>query len=253
MKPTEYQIASIPQFLELILHNPTPFWVYRGQSDISWPLLPKAGRQEYFLKATDVWIARGQSSSDLGRFDNWRNKAVAFCEHLPENDFECLAFAQHYGLATRLLDWTENPLVALFFAVEEHNGADGAVFCYYQEHVIVPVPEEGLLGLIDKVAIYKSRPFDRRIIAQAGVFTYHPDPKIPIEAKPLPDQKTKFTTDGLDLVVIRIATDIKPILQRMLDEIGVNRKTLFPDLDGLSNFVNWQTRYYAKLNKKNPD
>jgi hypothetical protein len=39
----------------------------------------------------------------------------------------------------------------------------------------------------------------------------------------------------------------------MLDEIGVNRKTLFPDLDGLSNFVNWQTRYYAKLNKKNPD
>jgi hypothetical protein len=251
VKPTEHEIASIPQFLELILHNPTFLWVYRGQSDISLPLLPKAGREEHFLKATDFWVARGQSSSDLGRFDNWRQKAVAFCEHLPENDFECLAFAQHYGLATRLLDWTENPLVALYFAVEEHNQADGAVFCYYRDFIIEP--EKATFNHLKELAIYKPRAFDRRIIAQAGVFTYHPDPKIPLEAKPLPEKKNKFTTDGLDLVIIRIAANIKPVFQRMLDDIGISRKTLFPDLDGLSNFVNWQTRYYAKINKKNLD
>jgi hypothetical protein len=245
VKPTEYQIASIPQFLELILHNPTLFWVYRGQSDISWPLLPKAGRLEYFLEATGVWKEQGQSSSDLGRFDFWRHNAVAFCEHLPQNEFECLAFAQHYGLATRLLDWTNNPLVALFFAVEEHSDADGAVFCYYQENVIMP--DKAMLGCIPVVALYKPRPFDRRILAQSGVFTYHPDPKILLEAKPLLDQENKFSSDGLDLVIIRLDAKMKPICQRKLNEIGINRKSLFPDLEGLSEFVNWETRYLAKL------
>src|SRR5260221_14515857 len=100
MKPTEYQFGSLPQFLEIIQSNPGIGWIYRGQGDISWPLLPKAGRPPYFLPATDYWKERGQSSSDLGRFGEWRDAAIAFSERVPENDFEALGFAQHYGLAT---------------------------------------------------------------------------------------------------------------------------------------------------------
>lgn len=251
MKPGEYKFATVPQFLQIILHNPTTHWVYRGQSNISWPLLPKAGRSEYFLEATDYWVERGEHSSDLGRFDNWRNNAIAYCEHLPGNDFECLAFAQHYGLATRLLDWTENPLVALYFAVEEHNDTDGVVFCYYQDTVIVP--EEATFARLKEVALYKPRPFDRRILSQSGVFSYHPNPKIPLEAKPLVDSDNKFSPDGLDLVIIRVDAKSKPIFQRQLNEIGISRKTLFPDLEGLSGFVNWWTRYVAKVNNKKAD
>src|SRR2546425_2879133 len=62
VKPTEYQFVTIPQFLDILQSNPGSNWVCRGQDDISWLLLPKAGRQEYFLGATDYWVAQGQLS-----------------------------------------------------------------------------------------------------------------------------------------------------------------------------------------------
>ena len=129
MKPPEHKFITVSQFLEIAQRYWSELgWVFRGQDNLKWPLLPKAGREEYFREATSVWAEKGQTSSDLGRFKAWREDAVAFCDSLPENDFECLAFAQHYGLATRLLDWTTNPLVALFFAVEMQGEVDGAVF-----------------------------------------------------------------------------------------------------------------------------
>lgn len=51
--------------------------------------------------------------------------------------------------------------------------------------------------------------------------------------------------EGLDLIVIRLPAETKPMLQRQLSAVGISRKNLFPDLEGLSAFVNWGTRRTA--------
>jgi hypothetical protein len=90
-------------------------WWFRGQSNVDWKLIPRAGRPAHMLISTES----APFSRDRKRFEVWRHKAVAYMSNLPQNDWECLALAQHHGLATKLLDWSFNPLVATFFAVSE--------------------------------------------------------------------------------------------------------------------------------------
>ncbi len=248
MKPPEQVVADLPGFIEQVgLIPPSLYWMYRGQSDSSWPLIPKAGRPEYFVRATGVWSERGQTSSDLGRFNVWRKQAIGFCQQLPANDFECLAFAQHYGLATRLLDWTSNALVALFFAVEGKPEVDGAVYCFLADRIVNPdvlTPET-----CPDVVRYDPRPFDRRVLAQGGLFTYHPDPRAPLQAGRIADAKVAKMYCA-NLIQLTIAGAKKAGMQRHLRNLGVSRKALFPDLDGLSEDVNWQTRENAAINAR---
>ncbi len=242
MNTPEHKFITLPQFLELSQRYWSDLgWVFRGQDNLEWPLVPKAGRQEYYREAIGVWAERGQSSSDLGRFKSWREQAVAFCPSLPENDFECLAFAQHYGLATRLLDWTTNPLVALFFAVEMQSDVDGAVFCH-NPWWIIERETSSIERPFDKVGMLIPRPFDRRIVAQSGVFTYHFNPREPMVANEVTGEARQAAPEGVNLVMLRVIGKTKRILQDHLSAIGISRKSLFPDLEGLSSFVNWETR-----------
>jgi hypothetical protein len=160
---------------------------------------------------------------------------------LPKNDFECLAFAQHYGLATRLLDWSTNPLVALYFAVEMQGETDGAVFCH-MPWLIIDQENSSIDREFDKVVLLTPRPFDRRIAAQSGVFTFHVQPETALTATQVHKEARGAAPDGVDLVAIRLPAKAKPIFLRQLSAIGINRKFLFPDLEGLSAFVNWETR-----------
>lgn len=250
LKTPEHEFVTVGEFVEIARNYWTDLgWVFRGQDNIDWPLVPKAGREEFFKEPNKVWQKLGQRAEDLGRFGKWREQAVAFCDSLPENDFECLAYAQHYGLITRLLDWSTNPLVALFFAVEEQGESDGVVFCHFPSWVInrekLSIHEQ-----MDRVGLLIPRPFDRRIVAQGAVFTYHYDVREPLRCENVDERFKRAAPDAVNLVRIRVAAKGKTFLQRHLSDLGISRKSLFPDLEGLSAFINWGTRRSIRSGKK---
>lgn len=233
-------IQHLSEVINLLFVYPPEYWIYRGQARMDWPLIPSAGRDRFFLPQINKSAFDNLPARDIGRFRRWRDLAIAYDRNLPVNDYECLAYAQHYGLATRLMDWSRNPLVGLFFAVEGCTRESGALYMYSPGRHL---ENDGFaLGECPIVVQYSPPPFDQRILAQSGVFTYHPEPNVPLSAEEASVELGEMRPDhGKNLVQITFDARTKLLLKKQLNSIGVNRKALFPDLDGLSGFVNWET------------
>jgi hypothetical protein len=105
-------IATNDKYLKL--GNATQHAWFRGQANIDWPLVPK-------LYRTKEWEDRER---EIAR--DFRLFGRSHLQHVPDNDLEWLFVMQHYGAPTRLLDWTESYLAALFFAVEDTSSAADA-------------------------------------------------------------------------------------------------------------------------------
>lgn len=233
----EREIQSFVNFHQMVLDfapNTCFRWCYRGQSKFDWELVPKAGRKEYFVPNISTSLGH-----DLDAFMKWKERAIAFLDRPPETDLEWLAIAQHHGLATRLLDWTQNPLVALYFAAADDLDCDGAVFVFLAPKT---VGHEVSISEINSVVTYFPRPVTRRILAQQGVFTLHPNPEIPVDSRPLSGLSQHILKSDENLIKIRVPSRLKRSLLKQLSDYGINNVTLFPDLDGLSGYINWQSR-----------
>jgi hypothetical protein len=192
-------------------------YIFRGENSDRYKLLPKYGRIDKAIIHMDGWEKTGYSI--------FENTAIPYLEHYPRTKLESMAIGQHHGLCTRLLDWTKNPLVATYFALKNNPTSDGVIYSLKMKN-IEEVEKDGDPFTLKEVHIYKPSHINKRIIAQSGLFTIHPNPK------------EVFTHKDLTKHIIK--KEAMGEIYAGLMTYNINQGTLFPDLDGIAAALNAQ-------------
>ncbi|ABN60783.1 FRG domain-containing protein [Shewanella baltica] len=125
-------LQEIIAFVESLEIGNQGAW-FRGHSDSSFELLPSV-----FRRTGKNGDGPYYNENELLR-EFLRRHPAAKDKH--SNTLELLTYAQHYGLPTRLLDWSENVLVATYFACQDDE-TDGELF------ILNPLPFEQELGVL---------------------------------------------------------------------------------------------------------
>jgi len=214
----EIKIHTFTELHEVIAPYDERTIIYRGMKSVKYPLLPKIGR---IVPPKSIGSREANEKEILRLF---KERALRFLDFLPTTDWDWLALGQQHGLPTRLLDWTNNPLVACYFAVEEPSEDDGVIYAY-QNQSYIDVEEHTDPFRYRGVGKFMPRHISPRITTQGGLFTIHPKPY------------EQFESDDMEKLVI--PNHIRSTLKRTLNKYGVDRFSLFPSLDGLSSHIEW--------------
>lgn len=239
------EINSVQELLKVLedvkKESDQTIW-YRGQGCSGWSLTP------YYLRLD----GRQSEATFLKRF---KQSAAMLIDTNPKESFDWLFLMQHYGVPTRLLDWSESPLVALYFAVEnmeKHGEEDGALWLLFPSELnknarINNKEEEGYIPSFDDeelvnysveslksnsriqllpVATIATRN-NARIQAQLGVFTIHHHENIPIES----------VGDQTHTKKINIPAASKGPIKEQLALLGYTKFKLFPELASIGDIL----------------
>lgn len=242
MLVTELPIQTVGDLSREVraLQNTRCKWLFRGQPDANWNLLPS--------------VHRGYSPQQERYLTNeFRVRARSRYADCPANDDYpgWLALMQHYGLPTRLLDWTYSPLVAAFFAVHP-DYAPAGVRCKKNaciwalsagelnesqgfEPLIFPLDAASYAPLIapafknrqeeNTVGVAMAIEHDPRIQLQQGAFTVHSS-RTPINL-----------FEGCENWLRKLVID-RAAVESFFEELallGMKKSNLFPDLSALTS------------------
>ncbi|MGE4046496.1 MAG: FRG domain-containing protein [Acetobacteraceae bacterium] len=228
---------------------------WRGQSDATWPLIPT--------------LYRSAINSEMERelIRDFKLRSLPFLgPTLPSKNIEWLFLMQHHGAPTRILDWSESPLIALYFCLArfdyENEGAVWALNPWVLNiattgqqltpTVSSPTIKDYVIDFDDPsvprapkaelpIAVRIEYGFNRAH-SQRGAATIHGYRKRPIEGlrSSVATAKMSRTRQQKFLFKIHIDGMRKFDMLKSLYEYGIGADTLFPDLDGLSSALRFR-------------
>lgn len=245
-------IEDLGQFFDVfsgILRQDAEFW-FRGQADAAWALTPSALRHS---------IAANRNRA-LNLMADFKRFAKIKLPDLPARDeeLEWVQLARHYGLPTRLLDWTKNAAIALYFAclparLPNGSSTDGAVF------ILNPIdlnreadPRNARIfdahSDMDRIRKYLKLSGDRnprglktiainpvwnsnRIMLQQGVFTLHGSREFTLTARQAPS-----------LVCLQVPATVKENLLHEMERAGINEMSIFPEPEHMCRYLVWREK-----------
>lgn len=258
-KKSENTVRSLSDFLARVervqAKAKNSLW-YRGVGDATYKLVPALYRHEKTKGAKEL------AKLEWEIMTRFKQRSLPYLSRPLVDEWETLFFMQHYGVPTRLLDWTENPFIALYFALmsaksadrknaEQRFSADAALWILdpvaWNRHALQHISYQGGVLTPDDDTLKAYRPArdpagaqkfpvaiygvhnSPRIVAQQGVFTVFGQEACAMEEL-VPTKKFPAK------ILTRILVEKKLLagMREALLKYGVTESAVFPDLDGLA-------------------
>ena len=255
-------------------------FLYRGESRTDYMLIPSLYREKTVNGVTSMVYLEDNDERNI--IHEFITEAASFSNSINiEDSFRWVQYAQHFGVPTRLLDWTINPLVALYFACISNQDVDGKVYVLqsesYKQRISDQLSNELNGRSVEQVAnnmiwheekgfefptIIRPFYFDKRMSAQSSCFMMWGDKKEPFDImlkemeKEKPSLVFRTIVKGDERIIVQeiksalsefiVPANMKNRLLHELDAINVNQATLFPGLDGIGKSIEWRNNYFNR-------
>jgi hypothetical protein len=259
------EIRSVADLIEQLNRLPNHF-LYRGHANADWPL--QSSLERIIGSKWSVEEARRFEEYSIAQFQSKFH--LYDCENVkPQSKLAWLSIMQHYGVPTRLLDFTESPYVALYFALEAYNPqtcADFAIFAldystimdcsiahinlkdsaFNQTRLSVYEKQDEIFETVvdrfayDIVWIAEPKQLNARLDRQAGSFLLSGNRGLRI-------QNILDSEPYANVMMCKfcIAHELYTGIFALLRKMNITSKSLYGDLEGLARSIRMQMQIYS--------